>query len=320
MILDNFDYKPHTLIADGADAITNGFMTAFGYQSANEFTRIMCWAHVYRKVEEYTKKLPEELRNKIREDIESLQALSSPELFDAAYLKFVVKWAAKKNAKVDEFLEYFRKEWIESANHKWYEGAAIGIPSHDNGLEALNGSVKTNYTMRERLPVQEFLCNTMEMLRDWSKNSMKEKEFHDDFKVDSDTWTRAHQCLAEKRPIHQINQTESYLVVRPANKSIVNKFFLAKKYERVDLDFDGLINHVIHVPIVNLKRESWTESQCSCKFYMKNYFCKHIIVVAVSQGLGQIPIEYNDATIAGKAKRGRPSKAEKALRLQKDND
>ena len=37
-----YDYKPNTLIADAAPAITNGFMLAFGYSSISEFNRVMC--------------------------------------------------------------------------------------------------------------------------------------------------------------------------------------------------------------------------------------------------------------------------------------
>ncbi len=43
-------YKPNILIADGAEAITNGFKQAFDYVSINEFHRVMCWAHVHRNV------------------------------------------------------------------------------------------------------------------------------------------------------------------------------------------------------------------------------------------------------------------------------
>lgn len=43
------DYSPRILIADNADAITNGFQGAF---NPNELKRINYWAHVYRKVVE----------------------------------------------------------------------------------------------------------------------------------------------------------------------------------------------------------------------------------------------------------------------------
>jgi hypothetical protein len=48
--LYQYVYKPNILIADGAEAITNGFKQAFDYVSINEFHRVMCWAHVHRNV------------------------------------------------------------------------------------------------------------------------------------------------------------------------------------------------------------------------------------------------------------------------------
>jgi len=48
--LYQYEYKPNVLIADGAEAITNGFKQAFEYESINDFHRVMCWAHVHRNV------------------------------------------------------------------------------------------------------------------------------------------------------------------------------------------------------------------------------------------------------------------------------
>ena len=47
-LLYNFDYQANTLIADGAEAIHNGFMDAFEYENLDDFNRVMCWAHVDR--------------------------------------------------------------------------------------------------------------------------------------------------------------------------------------------------------------------------------------------------------------------------------
>ena len=61
------------MIADAAEAITNGFKSAFGYKSNDEFTRIMCWAHVLKAVEKRVKDIKEKEREEILEDIISMQ-------------------------------------------------------------------------------------------------------------------------------------------------------------------------------------------------------------------------------------------------------
>ncbi|CAF0902556.1 unnamed protein product [Brachionus calyciflorus] len=48
------------------------------------------------------------------------------------------KWTAKeKNSTINTFLSYFKKEWIDSKNHGWFEGFSINYPSTYNGLESV---------------------------------------------------------------------------------------------------------------------------------------------------------------------------------------
>lgn len=107
-------YRPDILIADGAESITNGFMAAFDYETANDFTRIMCWAHVHRKVEEKARPIPQKYRQEIRDDVDDLQTMSTQELFDHAYSLFHVKWSRKNIDEIITFLDYFKNEWIIS--------------------------------------------------------------------------------------------------------------------------------------------------------------------------------------------------------------
>lgn len=78
-----YEYKPEALIADGAEAITNGFMNAFGYDSIHSFIRVMCWAHVHRAIEIRTKSL--ENPKLIRDDINLLQLSPNKLFFNFAY-------------------------------------------------------------------------------------------------------------------------------------------------------------------------------------------------------------------------------------------
>ena len=44
------------------------------------------------------------------------------------------------------------------------------IPSTDNGLESLNGKIKSQNTLRERMGVGQYLGNARTMVTDWSKD------------------------------------------------------------------------------------------------------------------------------------------------------
>ena len=82
--------------------------------------------------------------------------------------------------------------------------------------------------------------------------------------------------------------------------------------------FDDLIDYNRGVRLVKLNKESWTDSTCSCGWYLKNYNCYHLIVVAVNENLVQIPNHYKDVPIERKPKRGRKAKAKEALRRNHD--
>jgi hypothetical protein len=146
-------YRPTILIADGADAITNGFIMAFG----ECLIRIMCWAHVVRAVD---KRLSvsgmKEYKDDIFADIYALQLSFSTVFFKYANGLFLAKWRSKNSEAINEFLGYFENEWL-NINCGWYEGICHKTPSQDNGLEASNNIIKTHHTLRKRLPLGHYL-------------------------------------------------------------------------------------------------------------------------------------------------------------------
>ena len=74
------DYKPETLIADCADAITNATFLAFG-----DVKRVHCWAHIDRNIDKALVKIKSAAsRKEIREDIHQLQLAKSEEEFVTA--------------------------------------------------------------------------------------------------------------------------------------------------------------------------------------------------------------------------------------------
>ena len=121
--LFNYDWKPDTLMADGAESITNGFMKAFGYTSTDQFTRLMCWPHVERNC---TKNMPPrfEYATNMIADIQKLQFSHCKAVFNELYIKFDAKWktfGGRLNAQVKMFLQYFKTQWIDTVPG-WFHG------------------------------------------------------------------------------------------------------------------------------------------------------------------------------------------------------
>ncbi|CAF1522516.1 unnamed protein product, partial [Didymodactylos carnosus] len=69
------------------------------------------------------------------------------------------------------FSDYFVDQWITKLPY-WYEGAAFGKPSTNNGCESTNAIIKQKYTLRNKLHLSAFLPKIEQMLTDWSKASI----------------------------------------------------------------------------------------------------------------------------------------------------
>ncbi len=139
------------MVADCAEAITNGCNAVFG----EHVTRVHCWYHVITNVRKKlaTLKVPSQ-QAELEADISTLQLAKSQDEFDAAKTLFLKKW--NSDVLVLEFLEYFKSEYL-SKNNSWFEGRASGAPSTNNCLEATNNVIKNKGTLRNRLPLGQFI-------------------------------------------------------------------------------------------------------------------------------------------------------------------
>lgn len=310
--IHNYDYKPSILIADGAEAITNGFKKAFGYNSIDEFTRIMCWAHVVKAIEKRLNGIDE--KDDIFSDILNLQQSHCPDLFNHLVKLFFEKWNEKKKTDIDKFLAYFRSEWIDSSNNKWYEGAALNIPSTDNGLESVNGKIKLVFTLRQRMSVNEYLNNAIAMLRTWSKERTDDKLFCQIVNISDETWQMAYSFMLNTNIIQKRGKQDEFVVAYSKHSELLkSKDYLKKNFNKLNLNFDSLVSLMVRLNLVILDRSKWNESKCTCSTFLKNYFCFHIIVVAVNENLLLIADKYKKVQIGIKKKPGRKPQAKKAL-------
>jgi hypothetical protein len=234
---------------------------------------------------------------------------------------FVEKWSKSNDSNIIVFLKHFKTEWIESTNSGWYEGAAIGIPSTDNGLESTNAQIKRHHTLGERMNVAEYLKNAKEMMFHWSqdrtlgtKRSTVAKTFAETPILDSELWKRAWHYLYKESPfIQQLGKTNTYVLTKTKHKSLIDENFIKKKYFQMRDSFDDFMKRDLKIKMVELDVANWEKSRCSCCTFLKNYACVHILSLTVTKKLVQIPMAYKAQPIGVKKKRGRPSKAKSCL-------
>ena len=84
-----------------------------------------------------------------------------------------------------------------------------------------------------------------------------------------------------------------------------------------ELNFDDLKVLIKNVSLVDLENP-WQTSTCTwtCKFFSKQYFCSHVIIVAVGLQLVTIPEHCENVNIGNLKKKGRPSNAMKGTPLR----
>ena len=80
---------------------------------------------------------------------------------------------------MESLLTHFNSEWIDSVNYGWYEGMADKIPSTDNGFEVENNAIKEIHTLRQRQSISQYLTNAFDMMRNWSLDRIKIKQFYE---------------------------------------------------------------------------------------------------------------------------------------------
>ena len=102
-------------------------------------------------------------------------------------------------------------------------------------------------------------------------------------------------------------------------KSLTLKDF--KKYFKIVNDqswvsFDDYKNHIRTINYVDWVTKDWIKSKCSCVFWAKNYYCHHVVGLAVYKGRAIYQEIYMSIPIRQTRPRGQPKKTAKALTRQ----
>jgi hypothetical protein len=136
MQLYNIEYEPNILIADSAPAITNGFTSVF--KELNY--RVNCSVHTLINIQQNRLKQikPQELQNKIYQQILFMQSSFNKEIFEKSKQLFLELYDNSTNAEVKALCDYLRENWFIPGSDNWYEGYCVGKPSHSNNIESFH--------------------------------------------------------------------------------------------------------------------------------------------------------------------------------------
>ena len=87
--------------------------------------------------------------------------------------------------------------------------------------------------------------------------------------------------------------------------------------EKVWQTFDDYSDHIRTVHVVKFEKKDWLKSHCSCVYWAKNYFCHHVVGLAVSKKKAVFQDIHMNIPIGQTRPRGQPKKTASALTRQK---
>ncbi len=197
------------------------------------------------------------------------------------------------------------------------------VPSTNNALEATNRVIKDEDTIRERLPLSRFTVVVFEIVNKWSKERnparVNSKTFEHQSLIKLSHWTDGYNWVKLNKEVVSILNGNTTIYYLPAGEETTITEKAIKRYEtcRFNLfDTYKAVYFKIWCMCLSNTPEEWRKGTCTCPSFLKNYICKHIIGMSIRLKYCKPPPEAKNVEIGTKRKRGRPSKAKKALLVQ----
>ena len=220
---------------------------------------------------------------------------------------------------LEVFKDYFSTQWLGDLQG-WYEGFTGCYPSTNNGLEAVNGTLKASYTLRDRLPLPRFLQLTKKVVEEWSFTENQEG-FSNCRTIQLSEWTEAYQWT-QQRPITETRVLGglNFTFVKASKESeSAEEFsaFLDAYLESFPQGFGNWERYCkMRKSIWSIVQETATTYNCNCPKMLKKGICCHSLGLRILRREVEVPPEAKAVPLGQKRKRGRPAKARRALQLQ----
>ena len=126
--------------------------------------------------------------------------------------------------------------------------------------------------------------------------------------------TTAYNWIKSKPQLltEEINPNERRIYISSSNGGSVTHLS-AKVFTKNFKSFDKFKTSFFSIYRIVLCLNDWKLSSCTCPFFLKNFKCKHIFAIAVSNNLAVFPPTAKNVPLGLKRKRGRPKGSTKAL-------
>ncbi len=201
-------------------------------------------------------------------------------------------------------------------NNKWYFGSSDKSPMTNNGLESFNGKLKQEYTLRRLLGLKELAKALLTYVTNWThdhiegytKDTPLAYIHHPTLHIND--WKNIKDFLNQGKKM-RIKRGTTFVIAKVPGGTYQevpefdrDSFTSLNDYKK---KYDSYYN--VTLPI----NGHYLDGECDCHYYFNNFYCKHMLAVAISVGLVQLPASLNDTKIKSNRNRGRPKKIGTAL-------
>ena len=123
-------------------------------------------------------------------------------------------------------------------------------------------------------------------------------------------WVKLHSSnlLQSGDYYYTLNDTEMGTITKDDIKQFLS-FYTKLNWS----SFDEYKQEAFKVIRIYFNKYNWKDSECNCIDFCKNYKCKHVLGIAIRLKKVEVPPAAKNVPLGEKRKRGRPSKASKAL-------
>ncbi|KAH7719284.1 hypothetical protein AAVH_13256 [Aphelenchoides avenae] len=282
-------YEPLYVLGDGAGGLTAAVKAVFP-----NATRLMCYAHVDRRLKKRLGSVPAALRERIKTDIDALRYARSSQEFSALAELMMDTWPHQAH----EFKDYF---------HDTYASGDLR-----RCLESTNRTIKDAHTLRRKLPFSQFIQECESALRTWSKGAKlppmkptpRPSLYVDAYRLGVGATKRLVAKLPG-RDVFIFASSESKFQSMDQLKDAYRSFTAAPTSW---MQFLG-VRFQVHV-VRKVMSDEVVLYSCTCKEGARKRLCKHALFIMCSPDIAMYtyPEEATEVPLEGRRKRGRPRK------------
>lgn len=262
----NLSFNPEVAVADNSSAISAAVAHSFP-----GIKRVNCWFHVKKNLKELIASNPPYIES-FSHDVDFLQLLPNPILFDQGLDLFFEKWA--KIPSMKKILKSFEKNYTAESNRNWFEGYDLFSPSTNNCVERFNRTIKSRYAGYTKFNLLRFIDVETRIVKDCNADapSLIKMKYNEPNLIH----------VPEKYTFYPLvtNQSKRVLVFDTIARTDSEIARIRAQFNSNSFNFDGFKKFYETLVYLTVKEplNHWKCVYCSCRNFVKDKKCMHVFL------------------------------------------